>query len=281
VLLFGAQGWFGGWLTDHHIRNYLRGSGNRAGDGLREHFRSWRRTDSGDGGGRCRRGVGGDTLGRRAGKPSFGSRCEGQMGAYLWRNYLQCARDGRIRRGLGGSAISRVDHTMPLYVEILYNDYNFHALVCGSAQRFDVSSALMGTLRSMVELPAPIVDQRGTYASTSTVRNRKRGREIIIVVQDFDVHGIVLVNPRIWPETTETAPEFAHRARIADNYAIDQPPFDLRQRDPKEGFASPSPPALSPQLLVGTPPPSRNQFARHERKCHENRSPARFPEPRR
>ena len=47
-----------------------------------------------------------------------------QMGPALRRAAVQRARHGRVRRGLGGVGPHRGQtNTMPLHVEILYNDY--------------------------------------------------------------------------------------------------------------------------------------------------------------
>jgi sulfate transport system permease protein len=51
-----------------------------------------------------------------------------QVGPALRRDPVQRARDGRVRRGVGGvRPHPRQTNTMPLHVEILYNEYQFAA----------------------------------------------------------------------------------------------------------------------------------------------------------
>ena len=62
------------------------------------------------------------------------------VGPALWRAAVQRARDGRVRRGLGGVSghIRGLTNTMPLHVEILYNEYDF-------VGAFAVASLLAGS----------------------------------------------------------------------------------------------------------------------------------------
>jgi sulfate transport system permease protein len=50
------------------------------------------------------------------------------LGAALWRVALQRPGDGRVRRSLGRLRHVRGEtNTMPLHIEILYNEYHFMA----------------------------------------------------------------------------------------------------------------------------------------------------------
>ena len=83
--------------------DHFRGSGNRAGDHVR-HFSVRRaRADPADGSGGHRRGGGGaDARRERLADVLSGHAAQREVGAALWRGDLQCARDGRVRRGFGG-----------------------------------------------------------------------------------------------------------------------------------------------------------------------------------
>ena len=51
-------------------------------------------------------------------------------------------------------------------------------------------------------------------------------------------------SPRIWPRHHRNGAELAHRPRIAQNHAVQQPPADVRQRHAPERAASPRRPAI-------------------------------------
>ena len=159
VLMFGAQGWFGGWLDAHDIQIIFALPGNRAGDDVRDLSVRRARADPADGGG-GHRGRGGGAHARRERLADLLARhaAQRQVGAALRRDPLQRARDGRVRRGLGRlGPYPRLTNTMPLHVEILYNDYNF-------AAAFAVASLL--ALLALVTLDWPSRGRAARYRRT-------------------------------------------------------------------------------------------------------------------
>ena len=130
VLLFGAQGWFGPWLTAHDIQIIFAVPGHRAGDDLRHLPVRRPRADPADA------GAGHATRRRR--RSSLGA----SGWQTFWRVTLPNIRWGLLygvllcnARAMGEfGAVSVVSghirgltNTMPLHVEILYNEYNFVA----------------------------------------------------------------------------------------------------------------------------------------------------------
>jgi len=128
VLLFGAQGWLGPWLAERDYRiifavpgivlattfvtfpfvareliPLMQAQGNQEEEAAL-------------------------VLGLAAGRPSSALLCPTSNGFVIRGGPVYGASDGRIRRGLGGVGHVRGQtNTMPLHVEILYNEYNFAA----------------------------------------------------------------------------------------------------------------------------------------------------------
>ena len=76
VLLFGASGWFGGWLTAHDVQHHLRRAGNRPCDDLRHVSVRRARAAADDGGaGQRRRRSRADAWARTAGRRFSRLRC--------------------------------------------------------------------------------------------------------------------------------------------------------------------------------------------------------------
>ena len=130
VLMFGAQGWFGPWLPAHDIKIMFAVPGIV----LATMFVTFpfvareliplmqaQGTDEEEAAHRARRPRLADVLARDA--------AQHQVGPALRRHPVQRARDGRVRRGVGGVRPHprRRPTRMPLHVEILYNEYNFAA----------------------------------------------------------------------------------------------------------------------------------------------------------
>ena len=128
VLLFGMQGWFGAVAAGARHQHHLRAAGHRARDHVRDLPLRRARADPAHAAARQRRGGGGhharrrrldDVLPRHA--------AEDPLGPAVRRDPVQRARDGRVRRGVGRLAATSaaLTNTMPLHIEILYNEYNF------------------------------------------------------------------------------------------------------------------------------------------------------------
>ncbi len=109
--------------------DHLRRARHRAGDDLRHLPLRRARADSADagagpgagrGGARARRQRLADVLARHA--------AQREMGAAVRRDPVQRAGDGRVRRGQRGLGhIRGQTNTMPLHIEIVYNEYQFAA----------------------------------------------------------------------------------------------------------------------------------------------------------
>ena len=87
-----------------------------------------------------------------------------KWGAAVRRHPVHGARDGRVRRRVGRvGSHSRLTNTLPLHVEILYNEYNFQAA-------FAVASLL--TLLALVTL-GPEGDRRAESAIVAWSRRAR------------------------------------------------------------------------------------------------------------
>ena len=129
VLLFGAQGWFGPWLAGARHQDHLRRARHRAGDDLRHLPVRRARADPADAGA-GHRGGGGGAHARRRGWQIFLRVTLPNVKWGLLYGVLLC--NARAMGEFG--AVSVVSghirgqtNTMPLHVEILYNEYNFVA----------------------------------------------------------------------------------------------------------------------------------------------------------
>ena len=160
VLLFGVHGWFGPWLVDARHQDHLRRAGHRAGDDLRDVPVRRARADPADAGAGHRGGGGRARAGRRAGgRPSGGLRCRTSSGACSTAS--SCATPARwasSARSRSSPATSAGEtNTLPLHVEILYNEYAF-------AASFAVASLL--TLLALVTLALKtLVEWRQRHAA--------------------------------------------------------------------------------------------------------------------
>ena len=80
--------------------------------------------------------------------------------------------------------------------------------------------------------------------------------------------GMVLVMPRILPGDHRNGAEFAHRAGVAEDDAVEQAPLDIGQRDAAEDLPAAGPQHAGGLFLFG---PlglhERNQFAGDERQA--------------
>ena len=81
-------------------------------------------------------------------------------------------------------------------------------------------------------------DQRHQRQQGQQRRDRKRGGELVVVVQNLDVQRHRVGLPADMARDHRDRAELAHRARVADHHAVEQPPLDVGQRDAKEGLPS-------------------------------------------
>ena len=128
VLLFGAQGYFGPWLQATTSRSF-RGARHRARDDVRDVSVRRARTDPADAGAGHAGGGGGDSLGASGLQTFFRVTLPNIKWGVLY-GVLLC--NARAMGEFG--AVSVVSghirgetNTMPLHVEILYNEYQFVA----------------------------------------------------------------------------------------------------------------------------------------------------------
>ena len=163
VLLFGAQGWFGRWLRDHDIQIIFAVPGIVLATIFvtfpfvaRELIPLMQEQGT--------RGGGGGALARRlaAGRPSSASRCPTSNGALLY-GVLLC--NARAMGEFG--AVSVVSghirgetNTMPLHVEMLYNEYDFVAA-------FAVAS-LLAMLALVTLVAKTVLEWRSATSWTAT-----------------------------------------------------------------------------------------------------------------
>jgi sulfate transport system permease protein len=125
VLMFGAQGWFGPWLAAHDIKIIFAVPGIVLATVFvtfpfiaRELIPLMQAQGQ-------RRGRGRHRAGRhRLADLLEGDAAQHQVGPAVRRDPVQRARHGRVRRGVGGvGPHPGQTNTMPLHVEILYNEY--------------------------------------------------------------------------------------------------------------------------------------------------------------
>src|SRR4029079_12534147 len=100
-----------------------------------------------------------------------------------------------------------------------------------------LTSMVMGLL-SFVQsaLENGLHDQRDQRQHRQQRRNRKRGYELIFIVENFDQqrHGVGLATDMARHNGYRA--ELAHSPRVAQQDAIQQAPFDIGQRDAEEGL---------------------------------------------
>jgi hypothetical protein len=79
-------------------------------------------------------------------------------------------------------------------------------------------------------------DQRDQGQHRQQRGNRKRRHELILIIENFDQqrHGVGLAADMARHHGHRA--ELAHGARVAQQYAIQQAPFDIGQRDAEEGL---------------------------------------------
>ena len=115
-------------------------------------------------------------------------------------------------------------------------------------------------------------DQRRDREQGQQRRDRKRGRELVIIVQNLDVQRHRVRVPLDMPRNHRDRAELAHRARVAQHQAVQQPPLDVGDRHPKKHL--PSTGAQHDRgffLLAADRLHDRDQFARGQRKRNEER----------
>ena len=71
-------------------------------------------------------------------------------------------------------------------------------------------------------------------SSASSDAHRERGRELVFVVEDLDVQRQRVGQRRGCGRHDRHRAELAHRARVAEDHAVEQAPFDVGQRDAPE-----------------------------------------------
>ena len=127
VLLFGAQGWFGTWLIDHDVKIIFATTGLVLATILvtfpfvaRELIPLMQDQGADEEAAALTLGASGFTTFFRI------THAQHPLGAPLRRAAVQCAGDGRVRRGLGrlGPHPGPDRRRCPLHVEVLYNDYD-------------------------------------------------------------------------------------------------------------------------------------------------------------
>jgi energy-coupling factor transporter ATP-binding protein EcfA2 len=124
VLVFGAQGWFGPWLSDHDIKIIFAVPGIVLATVFvtfpfvaRELIPLMQAQGKEE-------EEAAVVLGANGWQTFWRDAAQHQVGPALRRDAVQRAGDGRVRRGVGGvRPYPRLTNTMPLHVEILYNEY--------------------------------------------------------------------------------------------------------------------------------------------------------------
>ena len=130
MLLFGRNGFFGPWLFDHDVEDRLRRAGHRAGDDLRVVPLRRPRDHPDDGGRRQRRGRGRGACSGASGLQTFFRVTLPNIKWGLLYGVILC--NARAMGEFGAVSvvsgkIRGLTNTLPLQVEILYNEYNFQA----------------------------------------------------------------------------------------------------------------------------------------------------------
>src|SRR3954452_2005546 len=125
---------------------------------------------------------------------------------------------------------------------------------------------------SFVELPFEdgFRDQRDQRQHGQQRSNRERRHELIFIIEDFNQqrHGVGLAADV--PGYHRYRAELAHRARVAQQYAIQHAPFDVRQSDAEEGLQAGSAERDRRLLFLGALlVHQRNKRPGYERKGHE------------
>ena len=159
VLLFGAQGWLGPWLDGARHQDHLRRARHRAGDDLRHLPVRRARADPADAGaGHARRRRPRSSLGA-SGWQTFWRVTLPNIHWGLLYGVLLC--NARAMGEFG--AVSVVSghirgqtNTMPLQVEILYNEYNF------------VAAFAVASLLALLALVTLVAEERCSNGATAT-----------------------------------------------------------------------------------------------------------------
>ena len=116
-------------------------------------------------------------------------------------------------------------------------------------------------------------------SSASSDAHGERGGELVFVVEDLDVQRQRVGRAADVPGDHGHRAELAHRARVAQDHAVQQAPLDVGQRD--RARTSASRPRRGTRrgflLLRALRLHQRDQLARDERKRHERSSRARCP----
>ena len=157
VLLFGAQGWFGPWLAEHDIKIIFAVPGIVLATIFVTVPVRRPRADPADAGAGHRGGGGGA---RRwapaAGRPSGASRCPNIKWGLLYGVILCNARAmgefGAV--SVVSGHIRGETNTLPLHVEILYNEYNF------------VAAFAVASLLALLALVTLVVEDAASSGST-------------------------------------------------------------------------------------------------------------------
>jgi sulfate/thiosulfate transport system ATP-binding protein len=157
VLLFGLQGWLGPWLAAHDMQIIFAVPGHRARHDVRHLSLRRPRADPADGGAGQRGGAGGARARRdRLADLLAGDAAQRQVG--LLYGVILC--NARAMGEFGAVSvvsghIRGLTNTMPLHVEILYNEYNFVAafavaslLACWRWSRWSRSRSSSGSRRT-------------------------------------------------------------------------------------------------------------------------------------
>ena len=130
--------------------------------------------------------------------------------------------------------------------------------------------------RRAVLTRAPLDDvlerQRDEREQRQQRRDGERRRELVFVVEDLDVQRQRVRRAADVAGHDRHRAELAHRPRVAEDDAVEQAPFDVRQRDAAERLPAARAEHGRRLLLLGALRlHQRNQLARDERKRDEDR----------